>query len=454
LHDAVRFPSRASRLAILSLLAAYLIFARTRGVNESFYLLRDQIRDWRFALGSFSHLPLTGTPSTAGGASLGPIYYWVLWIARVVIGPWTGNMPHAGAIGISLLQTTADLLLLEAMRRLFQSFWLAVATTLLLATIAHDLAIAATIWNPSVSLAFVKLAVALALLAGPRPSTWRAATTTGVAWLAVQAHSSAIFVAVPIGGAFVARDLWAREWRPALAKVRATLEVIAVLQIPFLYSALTAANEAAPTRAMGGIAQALNDPERLRVVSSLNAFTHFTGRLFVVPWNEWWWAPVLAVVFLGALVRARRNGMLFAVSIAPAVLTVAGFALWQGNYDEYWYLPLTPSITVAIAATLSLWRADALAVALLAVVVVIQPWRLAHAQLLYRMPEYAALMRGSKTAARQSPVVKRVTTTFPLPPLSDSGFLYEAAGGRQDPAAPFSAVIDQHGDVRFIPVAR
>src|SRR5690349_17238180 len=72
---------------VLGVLALYLIVVRLWGVSETLWMLADQIRDWRLALGPFSGLPLTGTSSTAGGASLGPIYYWVLWISRVVIGP-------------------------------------------------------------------------------------------------------------------------------------------------------------------------------------------------------------------------------------------------------------------------------------------------------------------------------------------------------------------------------
>ena len=184
----------------MAALAAYLMFARTRGINSSFLLLRDQIRDWGFALGPLADLPLTGTQSTAGGSSLGPIYYWVLWACRVVIGPWTNNLPTAGAIGISLLQTGADLLLLEALRRALGSFWLAFALVLLLATTSHDLAISATIWNPAVSVAFVKIALGLLLLSDRHSSIWWVLATTVSAWFAVQAHSVAIFVAAPVSG--------------------------------------------------------------------------------------------------------------------------------------------------------------------------------------------------------------------------------------------------------------
>jgi len=113
-----RFTSgRSLDAAVLVALGLYLIVIRLWGVSETLWMLADQIRDWRLALGPFSGLPLTGTSSTAGGASLGPIYYWVLWISRVVIGPLTANLPHAGVYGIAALQTAADILLFTALRR-------------------------------------------------------------------------------------------------------------------------------------------------------------------------------------------------------------------------------------------------------------------------------------------------------------------------------------------------
>ena len=75
-----------------------LTIARTWGISDSFWLLGDQIRDWRLALLPFSELPLTGAPSSAGGVGFGPIYYWTLWVCRVAIGPWMNNLPPAGGI--------------------------------------------------------------------------------------------------------------------------------------------------------------------------------------------------------------------------------------------------------------------------------------------------------------------------------------------------------------------
>lgn len=105
-------------------------------------MMDDQIRDWRLARGPFRSLPLVGTARTAGGSSLGPVYYWVLWLSRVTIGALVHNEPHAGAYGIAVLQGAADLLLLDALRRRFRSLPLALAVVFANATAAHDLAVA------------------------------------------------------------------------------------------------------------------------------------------------------------------------------------------------------------------------------------------------------------------------------------------------------------------------
>src|SRR5258706_10049016 len=84
----------------------YLVYIRTHGITEWFQLLGDQVLYWRMALGRFRDLPLAGPSSV--GTTLGPAFVWIVWGIRHLIGPWTDNLPHAGGIGISLLQSAAD----------------------------------------------------------------------------------------------------------------------------------------------------------------------------------------------------------------------------------------------------------------------------------------------------------------------------------------------------------
>ena len=85
-------------------LPATLVFAatlamRVDGITQHFWLLGDQIRDWAIALRPFSELPLVGPPTHVGGYTIGPAFYWILWLLRVLFGPWFDNLPHAGGIG-------------------------------------------------------------------------------------------------------------------------------------------------------------------------------------------------------------------------------------------------------------------------------------------------------------------------------------------------------------------
>ena len=186
-----------ARRASVVVVFLYLTVARTWGISDTFWLLGDQIRDWRLALLPFDELPLTGAPSSVGGVGLGPIYYWTLWVCRLVIGPWVNNLPHAGGIGLSVMQSVADCVLLAAIWKKSGSGLTAVALTLLLATSPLDMALSATIWNPTLSVALVKLTLALLLLAPRRPALGWAVATTATGWLAVQAHATAVFVAAP-----------------------------------------------------------------------------------------------------------------------------------------------------------------------------------------------------------------------------------------------------------------
>ena len=82
----------AARVAVPLVVFLFLIFIRTRGISQMFLLLGDQILYWRIALGSWRDLPIGGGPSSVGGTTLGPVFCWVLWTIRHLIGPWTDDL--------------------------------------------------------------------------------------------------------------------------------------------------------------------------------------------------------------------------------------------------------------------------------------------------------------------------------------------------------------------------
>jgi len=458
--DAILNPLRSSVTApapryyggLLLLVFAYLCYARVHDATNSFMLLRDQMRDWTIALGPLRSLPLTGTQSTAGGASLGPVYYWVLWISRVLIGPAVHNLPHAGAYGIAVLQGGADLLLFDTLRRRTGSMWVALAATLLGATAPHELAVSSTIWNPAVSVAFVKYALAIRLRRDWEHSLWWTALATACAWLAVQAHSAAIFVAVPVAASYVVSDLLAYRLKRACEQTRAIVETIVLLQVPFLVSALTQSGEVAPTRALGNASDAL--ATGLRWKPSLLALIEYVTQILFAPWISTIWIPVLAIGALIVLLRGRRDLPLLCSTLAPLVLAVAGLAMWQGTYDSYWYLPLAPCAAVMLTIAATTWRPNLAGGLIVAALLVAQPARLAESTRTYRMPQYGPVLRGTERIVRQTMSLRSLTTSFQMPPFSDETYLFGILGGQLTDAAEFDAVIDERGDVRFTPVTR
>ncbi len=227
-----------------------------------------------------------------------------------------------------------------------------------------------------------------------------------------------------------------------------------LLQLPFLYHAFTHTSDAGPTRALAGATQALGGPAAFRLSESTAALGQLGARILFAPWFSSWWALLLAASVVVVVVRARRDLALLATTVLPLACTALGFALWQGAYDEYWYLPVAPCFALTLTLAATWWRPERTAIALVVLVLSAQPFRLSYAHDIYRMPEYGALARGAREIFRQTPVIRRLDTTFRVQALSDPGFPYETMGGRIADDGLFDATIDESGRVRFTPVPR
>jgi len=433
-------------------LFAALVLARTWGIAESFWLAGDQIRDWEIALRSFGELPLTGPPSSVGGTTAGPVYYWTLWGIRHVIGAWTGNLPHAGGIGLSLMQSAADVVLLFALWRRW-SFPLALAVTLLIATAPQDMALTATIWNPPLAVALVKIAIAITLVAGERRSLTNTILAAACAWLAVQAHSSAIFVAVPVLVCLVLPDGGDRGWTAAAVKRGSVVAaVIVLLQAPFIVQAAsTPSDTQLPLLVTGGVTKALSNPAGLR---PLDSFVALSSATFFIQTNRegpTWLALLLAVAIGVVMVTRRHEPDVLLVSAAPPLLAALGFATWQYGFDHYWYLSLMPSMVLTLALATTAWRPAAASAVLLALVVVVQPMRLSEAMTIARLPEYRLLVQGARAIRATTDSVAAIETDFSLPATTDRTFVFRVLGGEVRDDAPLVARIGVDGRVTLVP---
>jgi hypothetical protein len=439
-------------MLLLAALGVYTFTIRVWDIHRHFWMHGEQIRDWLIATGPMYELPLVGTPSTAGGTSLGPSYYWTLWGIAQVVGPWFDRLPHAGGIGLSLVQSLADVLLAYAIWRRLGSLVLALAVVLVAASSPHDLAISATIWNPVLAVAFAKMALALLLLYGQTTSSRAAAATAAVAWLAVQAHSGALFLAGACLLWFVVRELAAGRVRDAAATAFGLQLVVLALQIPFLIHLLRRpAAGAAPTVILETLGQS-GESGALNPLRSARAISAALDTLLASPWPFEWFGLLLAGCAGVVVVRRFREPDLIFATVVPVALAVAAFSTWTRPFDSYWFLPIVPSTVLLVAlAVVSLpWArvAPVVAPVLLMLALVIQPARISRSHEFLRLPEYEALVRGSRQAAKYGAPLARINADF-LDPDIDREVLFRLLGGEIRRDAPLVATIDRDGTVRF-----
>ncbi|OFW41003.1 MAG: hypothetical protein A3J29_13430 [Acidobacteria bacterium RIFCSPLOWO2_12_FULL_67_14b] len=439
------------RMALAALFFLYVLVMRTSDVANTFLMLGEQTRDWTIALGGWRDLPLTGPPSTAGGRGLGPVYYWILWLGRHLVGPFMQNLPHAGGIVVALLQSAADTWLLVVLwRRL--PIALALSVSLLVASAPFDVGLSAVIWNPPVAAALAKMAIALALSLGAEPPRWRIVVTAAVAWFAVQAHSTAIFVAGPVLAVLVAMPLAHRQWRRSFEVAATVAAVVLVLQIPLAVAQFRAPGTSlAPTRLIESIARA----PAVNPIRSYGVVVDVTGGLLFRSMGTWTFQVSTLIAGLIVLARWRHDLPLLAVSVGAIVAATALFATWTSPYDSYWFLPLTSSmaLTHALALAAVPWPMvlRGIGVALLAVVILWQPSRIAESKTSFKYPEYRAMRLASQTLAAEAPVLRDIRVTFAVHPTMDKYFMYRILGGRIASDAPMTAHIQPDGQVTLGP---
>lgn len=436
-------------MAVAAVFFFYVSLIRMHDVAGTFLMLGEQTRDWTIALGSITELPLTGAPSTAGGRGFGPVYYWILWLGRQIIGPFTDNLPHAGGITVALVQSIADVWLLLALWRRVHP-WLALAMCLLVASAPFDIAISSVIWNPPVSAALVKMATAMALGLEARPPRWKVAVTVMLAWFAVQAHTSAIFVTAPLLAALAARPLLEKRWRESLAAAGLMAAVIVVMQIPY-FIALNRdpSAPAGPTTAISNMANA----RTFRIDRSYVAVVNTTGELLARRFDTWRFQIPTVIAAGVVLIRWRRDPILLALSVGGIAAAAILFSSWTRPYDSYWFLTLTTAMVLtyglAIASIPSQRAIQWIGVALVAGVVLLQPVRVAQSTKFFTYPQYQAMRVASYELAARAPALRDIRVTFDVHPTMDKYFMYKILGGRMDPAAPQTAFVNADGSVRI-----
>jgi hypothetical protein len=206
---------------------------------------------------------------------------------------------------------------------------------------------------------------------------------------------------------------------------------------------------------LDNVSQTLASPARLRPIASLRAVTTSLDVILCRPGTLGWPAVVFLACAAIAVVRLRREPLLWSVTAAPLACAVAGFAFWQQGCDTYWFLVLAPSAALVLGLALTAWPPVAVPAALVMVLLVAaaQPSRSTDSLSMHRLPEYGVLVSGSREIRRHLPEVRAVKTSFPLPGSTEPDYLYQLLGGRISPAATYQATIDRSGRVTFQAVA-
>jgi hypothetical protein len=428
---------------------------RVRGITDQFWLLGDQIRDWGIALRPFGELPLVGPATHVGGYTIGPAYYWIMWAIRVTIGPWFDNLPHAGGFGQAIVESAADAVLLLAIWRRTQSGWVALAAVSLIATSAYDVALSAIVWTTVVASALGKFAVAAILLGWHRRGPERVAAIAALAWAGVQVYTGAIFVTVGVFAALLAEPVVRRRWREAVRTASVVLAVVAALQVPYVvHQVQQRFADPAMGAVTGGVSRILAgeaSPEIAKSVSGYAAAFHF---MQVEPWNVPAVPWMLLILTLAAAIRYRRDPAILMLVLVPQATALAGYALFLGALDHYYYIPVIPigvlSMALAVAVPARSRSGLILGALMVTAAIALVPARLRLAATMHRMPEYAVLVDASRRIAGHGEPVRAIRTEFALLPTSDSEFLYAILGGRLDPGASQIAVISADGGVTYV----
>jgi len=454
---AVRHASTRTVTTVVLVTIVAIFTLRVWGITTWFWMLDDQIRDWAIALHPLRELPLVGPPTHVAGYTIGPAFYWILWLIRVVIGPWFDNLPHAGGIGQALLQSLADGLLLAAVWRRTGSVWTALAVTILVATAAYDLCLAPLVWNPVMGSTLAKMALALVVLGWFRTSALRVALTAALAWSAVQAYTGAIYVAVSVFAALVVDPLAATA-TPGWARARRNLALVALavalLQVPYVaHQVLNRFSDSAMGAVTDSVGRILAGRAQPELAKSWNGYTTAVAFIQVSPWVVP--AATWLLVACGAIVavRYRHDSALLCMTLLPQLMAIAGYAFFLAGLDNYYYLSLMPpavlTVVLGVTAVGPKRLSEVVAIAMAVGAVLIVPSRVRLAATMHRMPEYGALVRASRTMVARGQPLRGIETEFALPPTSNSEFVYRILGGQFDERSEWVGVISAHGGVTY-----
>ncbi len=445
-------PSSRGKEAIQSyflplLIAFYAFYFRAHGIAEHFQLFGDQILYWKEISVAFTDLPLRGTPRVDGGYSLGPILYWILWLSREVIGPFTDYLPHAGGIGVAFIYGLSAGFLYRALLSVM-SFPFSSAAILFIISSPFEASFSGnTSWNPGVGTAFVNFAYAASIRYFKKPQTSPFLPFI-FAWVAFQAHFPAVFSTISIFLFLLFREYRKSNFRAVFKFTFLAMVCILCLQIPYFVYWF---KEGLPrtSGATSSILTILQEPAKFHTTAAYryivrgDALLLFENADFIVRHSSF-----VVIPWLLSLAVIARKPEWFFFSWLPLAVAIAGCAVYPIRPDLYHLVtmmaPFSFLMCLGIEALsgsikIPIWI-------LLIFILYRQPDRFRESPS-DRLPEYGVLVRGAKTIVNSGKKFRRVDAPD-ASPKTNAAFIVECLGVKPSPDGEV-ATIANDGSVRW-----
>ncbi len=447
------------RVWALSLCFGYFLYDfyfRSVGIAQNFLWLGDQIRDWTIAQRGLFSMPSHGTMrSTDGQYSYGPIYYWLLYLIRVTVGPFFNHLPHAGGLGIAFFHALADTALVYSLmaRNIFKPLVLAFGLVLMSSPLEG--AISGTIWNPPVAVSFIHLGLALVILPRLRFQIKNLIFVTLCAIFAVHAHTQAIFSSAGI--LLAAVFLWHQSGNFDLKTGLKTLGILTVAShVPYILHVLNHGYSSSTSTISDGVKQLFLE-HSIPNLRATSLFIQHSISTQLIPELDgfpifWIWIPTAAYL----LFRPLKAGIFCLIGIGPMILVTFGFALVKVALNDYWFITLYASFLLIFLVVIedlhrrfAFFPYKSLSLALLGLTLLIQPKHIAMRQTLGILPDYKIMVDAVTQIKNDAIPVSKISDAS-RDTISCASCLYEFIGGKLDPKSETQATLSKEGQVTFV----
>ncbi|BBH51764.1 hypothetical protein [Fluviispira sanaruensis] len=438
-------------LAIFIFTYIYIIY----DINNSYWMLGDQTRDWRIA--SSNQIHLVGTPIITGGYSFGPFFYWVLQFIYHNIGPFFNYLPHTAVYGLTFFNAIANAILFYIMaKKYFPSIILIFSLILFYITSPLVASLASTSWNPNLSAAFVNLSLALLIYKDFFKDGFNNKNIMSVSiiilfsWIAVQCHSPAIFYAASI---FLFIFIKTVGIKNKFLFFALSALIVLILQIPFIIYMLNNSNQIANYQ--NGTTLAFK-----RFLFFKGAFGQGFSYIFNTAsystLNKFYFPPFLIVyisLFIIAFYKKLFKEPIVQFFLIVLLLCYYGYScLPSWSRESYLILAnIFPLVILPIFILLKEFFNSkkinySFHIAFLAIVILIIPSR--NAERDTHFPYYKIIKIASKDLYEKHKELRAITLPNAYNKI-DSSIIYEGYGGKINPKSSLVASIDEDGNIKL-----